>query len=79
MNQSRNDQSGKTCKCCCAKEKYHSGTGDLSGCADISDAADSHNNGTKYKWKNHHVQGIHVNATKKTGYGQNRGKAVCQK
>ena len=79
MNQSRNDQSGKTCKSCCAKEKHHSGAGDLTGRTDISDAADTHNNRTEYKWKDHHVQGIHVNASKKTGYGQNRSKAVGQK
>ena len=79
MNQSWNNQTGKAGECSCTKEKYHGSTGNLTGGFNTSDAADSHNNGTEYKWKDHHVQGIHVNATKKTGYGQNRGKAVCQK
>ena len=79
MNQSWNNQTCKTCKCSCAKEKYHGSSGDFTGGFDISDAADSHDNRTEYKWKDHHVQGIHVNATKKTGDCQYRCKAVCEK
>ena len=79
MDQTRDDQSGKAGKCSCAKEKCHGSAGNLTGSLNASDTADSHDNRTEYKWKDHHVQGIHINAAKKTGDCQNRCKTVCEK
>ena len=79
MNQSWNNQTGKAGECSCTKEKYHGSTGNLTGGFNTSDAADSHNNGTEYKWKDHHIQGIHVDAAEKTGNCQNRCKTVRKK
>ena len=79
VNQSWNNQTGKAGECSCTKEKYHGSTGNLTGGFNTSDAADSHNNGTEYKWKDHHIQGIHVDAAEKTGNCQNRCKTVRKK
>ena len=79
MNQPRDDQSCQAGKCCGAQEKDH-GTGcDLAGCAGISDTGDTHDNGTEDQWKDHHVQGIHVNASDKACDGKYRFETVCQK
>ena len=73
---SRFSQAGKGCS---AQEKDH-GTGcDLAGCAGITDAGDTHDNGTEDQWKDHHVQGIHVNASYEACDGKNRFETVCQK
>ena len=79
VNQSWNNQTGKAGECSCTKEKYHGSTGNLTGGFNTSDAADPHDNGTEYKWKDHHIQGIHVDAAEKTGNCQNRCKTVCKK
>ena len=79
MDQTRDDQTGKAGECSCAKEKRHGCTGNLAGGFDASNAADSHDNGTEYKWKDHHIQGVHVDAAEKTGNCQNRCKTVCKK
>ena len=79
MDQTRDDQTGKAGECSCTKEKYHGSTGNLTGGFNTSDAADPHDNGTEYKWKDHHIQGIHVDAAEKTGNCQNRCKTVRKK
>ena len=79
MNQPRDDQSCQAGKCCGAQEKDHGAGCDLAGCAGITDAGDTHDNGTEDQWKDHHVQGIHVNASDKACDGKNRFEPVCQK
>ena len=79
MDQSRDNQAGKTGKSSCAKEKHHGSTCDLTGGFDTANTAYSHYNGTEYEWKDHHVQRIHINAAEKTGNCQNRCETVCQK
>ena len=51
----------------------------ITGGFNTSNAADPHDNGTEYKWKDHHIQGIHVDAAEKTGNCQNRCKTVRKK
>ena len=72
MNQPRDDQSCQAGKCCGAQEKDHGAGCDLAGCAGITDAGNTHDNGTEDQWKDHHVQGIHVDASDQTGDSQNR-------
>ena len=79
MNQPRDDQSCQAGKCCGAQEKDHGAGCDLAGCAGITDAGDTHDNGTEDQWKDHHVQGIHVNASDKACDGKYRFETVCQK
>ena len=70
MNQPRDDQSCQAGKCCGAQEKDH-GTGcDLAGCAGISDTGDTYDNGTEDQWKDHHVQGVHVDTSDQTGHSE---------
>ena len=45
----------------------------------LTDAGDTHDNGTEDQWKDHHVQGIHVNASDKACDGKNWFETVCQK
>ena len=78
MDQSGDDQTCQTCKRCSGQEEEHGRTGDLTCSTDVTDAADSHNNGTEYKWKDHKVQCVHVDTTKKAGNSQNRGKTSCK-
>ena len=79
MDQSRNDQSCQAGKCSCAQEEDHGSGCDFTGSTGISDTGDTHDNGTEDQWKDHHVQGIHVNASYETCDGKNRFEAVCQK
>ena len=61
------------------RKKNHGAGCDLAGCAGITDARDTHDNGTEDQWKDHHVQGIHVNASDKACDGKYRFETVCQK
>ena len=61
------------------RKKDHGAGCDLAGCAGITDARDTHDNGTEDQWKDHHVQSIHVNASDKACDGKYRFETVCQK
>ena len=80
VDQSRDDQS------CCqagkgsgAQEKDHGTCSDLTSGAGTSNTGDTHNNGTEYQREDHHVQGVHVDASNQAGNSQYRLEAVRQK
>ena len=79
MDQTRDDQSAQAGKCCCAEEIDHGSSSDLTCGAGISNGTDSDDNGTEYHRKDHHVQGIHVDASHKTGHSEDWLKPACQK
>ena len=72
MDQTRDDKTDEAGKCGGTEKIYHGRACDLSGGADVSDAADTDDDRTEDHREDHHVQGIHVNAADQTGDSQDR-------
>ena len=79
VDQSRDDQSCQAGKGSGAQEKDHGTCSDLTSGAGTSNTGDTHNNGTEYQREDHHVQGVHVDASNQADNSQYRLEAVRQK